>query len=160
MPINNTCKKNEADVVIELIMKVMLPLFGKVTVEKNKTKYSGIGISGLEVEHIGMGSADTWHGSPDFRIGCVCVLSGEIEEDDPYDFLPSTTSSSFICHSPISSSPASSVTNFEAKKSIYNADRDQLTAACVVSSFVNHNINQKSMIPAILITAKIFYFPI
>ena len=23
-----------------------------------------------------MGNAETWHGSPDFRIGCVCVLSG------------------------------------------------------------------------------------
>ena len=37
-------KKSEADLVIELIRKVMLPLFGKVTLEKNKTKYSGMKI--------------------------------------------------------------------------------------------------------------------
>ena len=46
------------------------------------------------------------------------MLSGDVEEDDPYDFEPPTTSSSYACHSPLSSSPASSVsvTNFEAKK--------------------------------------------
>ena len=43
------------------------------------------------------------------------MLSGDVEED-PYDFEPPTTSSSYVCHSPLSSSSASSVTNFEAKK--------------------------------------------
>lgn len=82
-----------------------------------------MGISGLDIGHIGMGNADTWHGSPDFRVGCVCVLSGGVEEDDPYVFESPTISSSYVCHSPLSSSSASPVTNFEAKKKFVMSTR-------------------------------------
>ena len=91
------------------------------------------------------------------------MLSGDVEEVDPSVFEPesSTTSSSYISHSPLSSpSPsASSVTNFVAKQRIENVDRDQLTAACAVSSFINQKVNKKSVTPAILINGEIFLSP-
>ena len=99
---------------------IKLPLFGKATIEKNK-RYSGTEISGLGIRHIGMGNTKTWHGSPDFRIRYVCVLSSDVEED-PYVLEPPTTSSSYVSHSSLSSP---SVTNFEAKIQIQNVNRDQ-----------------------------------
>ena len=148
-------QQTEADTVIQLIMKVMLPLFGEATVEKNKryirSDDSLTKISGLDMKFIGMGNSMTWHGSPDFRIGYVCVLC-DVEEGDPYAFEPepSTISESYIPHS------LSSPTNFEAKLQIENVDRDQLTAACVVSSFINHKVHKKSMTPAVLINGENF----
>ena len=113
----------EAAIVMELIKKLMLPLFGKVTLEKNKTYSASTQIEGLDSKHIGMGNAETWHGSPDFRIGSVCVLSGYGEDEDSiFDFDP----------------------------------RDPLTATCVVSSFINQNLNQRSRTPAILINGETF----
>ena len=55
-------------------------------------------IAGLDIGHIGMGNADTWHGSPDFRIGGGCVLSGDVEEDDPYDFEQLPLHLTFLTH--------------------------------------------------------------
>ena len=92
------------------------------------------------------------------------MLSGDVEEVDPSVFEPesSTTSSSYISHSPLSSpSPsASSVTNFVAKQRIENVDRDQLTAACVVNSFINQKVNKKSVTPAILINGENFFISV
>ena len=54
------------------------------------------------------------------------MLSGDVEEDDPYNFEPSTTSSSYVCHSPLSSSPAEQIINIHTFMNINN-DQAPLT---------------------------------
>ena len=144
---------------MQLINKVMLPMFGRVTLERNR-KYGKL-TAGLESKHIGMGTSETWHGTPDFRIGCVCMLSTGVA--DEYNFDDAGTSKSYVEHcSPYStpsvsspSSPTLSLTDLEGKK-IQNFDRDQLVATCVLSSFINNNVNKRVRTPAILINGKVF----
>ena len=69
---------SETSLIMQLLNKVMLPMFSKVTLEKNR-KYGKL-TAGIESEHIGMGTTETWHGTPDFRIGCVCMLSTGVNE--------------------------------------------------------------------------------
>ena len=167
----------EASFIKKLIVNLMLPMFGRVTVERNK-KYGTLP-EGVESIHIGMGTEATWHGSPDFRIRCVCMLgTGGAGE---YIFCGTETSQSYVGHSPILSTPIAStstpiastsnvstlsgsspflptlsLTNLEGKKHIQNKDRDQLVATCVVSSFINYNVNGRNMTPAVLINGTTF----
>ena len=156
--IKNSSTDTEVSVILKLLVEVMVPIFTLVTLEKNK-KYQKFGDlpAGLSSEHIGMGTAKTWHGTPDFRIGCVCMLSS-----DEFEFNETENISICSLHSTPSSTPARSPTwsicstDFEGKKKIKMSNRDQLVATCVVSSFINKNLNNRNMTPAVLINGTKF----
>ena len=106
---------------MQLINKMMLPMFGRVTLEKNK-KYGKL-TAGLESKHIGIGTSETWHGTPDFRIGCVCMLSTGVA--DEYNFDDTGTSKSYVEHCSPYSRPSVSSPSSPSLCHLDNLDRQK-----------------------------------
>ena len=124
-----------------------------------------------------MGTSNTWHGTPDLRIDCVCFLtpatSDETEDNElgVFDFPESPPNPPVLsCHlkhpvstptSALSSASLPSLTSLispsfasvEGKMTSKARNFDQLIATTIVSSFVHHNRFKQSnpMTPSILI---------
>ena len=88
----------------------------------------------------------TWHGSPNFRVSCVCMLSSSKEDEQMSDY-----EGTYLQHSP-HSTPSLSVPSpgiyFEGKRLIQCTNHDQLMATCVVSSFINKNLYNSQIMTA------------
>lgn len=125
-------------------------IFGK------KRKFNA---AGIRTENIGMGSLETWHGSPDARVrGCEVILpkTGTRDDDDDDDsdndnYSGSCSSSDTEADTVVSSNGAT--VNVEAKKKSDLKHFGQLAATCVVSSFTEHKLHptKNTMIPTVLI---------
>jgi len=91
----STTKRKESDLMISLSSKVFVPLCSEVPLENKYARILwryGMSMPELQVGDIGLGSVNTWHGTPDAQIrGMEVVLrvdSGEewaVEEDDSKD---------------------------------------------------------------------------
>ena len=64
--------------------------------------------SGVKVGKLGMGSSNTWHGTPDVRVRGAEIISNEDEEEDDDDNCSSTATieakrvlKKIICHKPL-----------------------------------------------------------
>ena len=98
----------------------------------------------LKAEHIGMGSKDTWHGTPDAHVrGCSIVYNPGVDDD----------------RLSVSSSESDGTTTpLEAKRKIKFWDNvDQLVATCVMSSFTEHSLHphKNTLVPTIIMDPTI-----
>ena len=161
----------EDDVMLELCKTVLLPLFDEVALEpryKRKCK-----LPGAKAQDIGLGTVDTWHGMPDTRIGCCCIVStseslhSETEDNfdseslneppvpagqDPSSAIEQESSLVLPTESP------SSAASVEGELSMKPCHTSQFVALSVTSSFTQHNIEPKenSLVPTIMINSNGF----
>lgn len=156
----------EDAVILELCKTILVPLFDDVALEpryKSKCKQTG-----AKAQDIGLGSVDTWHGMPDVRIGCCCMVStkeplhADEEDNDSIDELlvPIDQDSSTVEQEPIvlqTRSP-SSAASIEEKLTMKTCHTSQLVALSVMSSFTQHNLEpeENSLVPTIMISSSGF----
>lgn len=144
----------EEEFVVSLCERILLPLFGEVTLEKRYQK-KVCNLSGARAEHIGMGAKNTWHGTPDLRVkGCDLLMTADplVAEDEAEESDEESQHSPAIA-SPLDSASPTSVVNFEGKINMKKCHLDQLIATGVVSAFTEHKLNPKlnPLVPTILI---------
>ena len=87
-PLDLDSTSTEADTMIALCREIFVPLCREVVLETRYTTRMGK-VTGVKVGNIGLGSANTWHGTPDARVRGMDVVwctteGGEvgIESDD------------------------------------------------------------------------------
>ena len=123
------------------------------------------GLAGATVKHLGLGSAETWHGGPDLRVsGCEVVNINENLEQDVFnsesddEILPSSQSASCTDRSYRSPSPGTTV-NVEGKIQInLRGHLSQLVPTCVVSSFTKSKKHPhlNPLVPTLLVNKTAF----
>lgn len=149
----STTKRKETNVMISLCKEIFVPLCSEVLLE---SRYSTIlerqGIPDLQVGDIGLGSVDTWHGTPDARIRGMAVVwrkdSGDafavVEED--------------VSEDEGSVQGDGNSTEVEGKVLTMEANLPQAVGTCVVASFTAkaRHPNLKALLPTVLIDEKQF----
>ncbi len=153
--------RSEEDCLLALHKNLLTPLCraDEVIVEKKKK----FGDAGIRANHIGMGSSNTWHGSPDARVrGCELVLMKTgCDDDDEYDDDDDDEEEGSCSSSDSETTLVSSdrvTTNIEVKKRAKFEDNfSQLVSTCVVSSFTEHHVHpsKNTMVPTILIDQSV-----
>ena len=144
-----TTKRKESDVMISLSSNVFVPLCSEVLLE---SRYAAriLSMPELQAGDIGLGSVNTWHGTPDARIrgmevvwredsGYVCA----VEEDDSED------------EGSVKSDGNSTV---EEKVMTKESNLAQAVGTCVVASFTAkaRDPERKALVPTVLIDEKEF----
>ena len=125
--------------IADTILRKLTPLF-----ELNRRSYSEATLiehcvdPGVTARYMGMGTRQTWHGTPDGRANFAAVSIARTSDHG-------NTSESESEHSSVSK------TVYEAKKEFCGANIDQLTAQAVVSSFVHNkrHPDQNPLVPAV-----------
>lgn len=138
--------RHEVETLAHLAKKIFIPLFGEgVKVENKEIYYSLLGCD--ITAYLGMGSFDTFYGSPDMRLhGCMCLVMEDGEDGEVKHMkelvLP------FV--------------NVEGKQKILLANYPQFVATSIVSSFTACNTtgNEISCVPTILVNNTKFIFSV
>ena len=136
-------KPSEKDVMLALASDIFLPLCRDVVLEK---RYNGLlldkPIPGVSAADLGMGSVNTWHGTPDARVRGAQVVFRE-GTDEYYEARE--------CSSENESDGGT--TTVETKTMSKDAHLHQAIGTCVVSSFTEKALhpNSKALVPTILI---------
>lgn len=120
---------------------------------KKKYRQFARNIPGVTASHIGLGTEDTMHGTPDMRINCCNVL-----------WAPTVLMDGDSSHDDDPSSDNDSDNDVEGKKTFTYAERNQemeehlhqLVAMSVVCSFTQYNISKQPMKATILLNSSSF----
>ena len=140
-PFSATPVTKEEQIMVHIAHYILVGLCSEVTLEKRYSKRLGAHAEEIQSTHIGIGSINTWHGTPDGRVrGCNIVFPGTDEEDAS------------------SRSSEGNTTPLEAKLSIKLwTNISQLVSTCVTSSFTEHNLHPRknTLVPTILIDANV-----
>ena len=160
-----TYDRNQTEMdFVEDIAMVLKPFCRKIVLEK---KHS-VSDSFFSFEDIGMGSANTWHGTPDLRAspkdwtrfgqdsGDVAAQDDDIDIviDDPVDIDPDTSGDTIDIEEDEESGDSIDI---EAEVSIQKHlmhVRSQIVATTVVASFIKLNSQNVQMTPVILICKR------
>lgn len=148
MSLCNNPKRVEADVMVELCREIFVPLCREVLLESRY--FSRISeIPELQACQLGLGSLETWHGTPDARLRGTEVVWRKGLDD----------SSAFVeeVFSDDEESDGTS-TPVEGKVAFKDINLPQAIATCVVSSFTakGRHPEQKAFVPTLLIDEKQF----
>ena len=136
-------KPSEKDVMLALASDIFLPLGRDVVLEK---RYNGLlldkPIPGVSAADLGMGSVNTWHGTPDARVRGAHVVFRE-GTDEYYEAR----------ECPSENESDGGTTTVETKVKNKEANLHQAIGTCVVSSFTEKALhpNIKALVPTILI---------
>lgn len=138
-------KPSERDVMLGLASDIFRPLCREVVLERrfNRLLWDKP-IPGVSAAHLGMGSLDTWHGTPDARVrGAPVVIR---EGTDEYEYHEARESSS-------EKESDGATTTVETKVHSNDTNLHQAIGTCVVSSFTEKALhpNSKALVPTILI---------
>ena len=138
----------ETDIMVELCREIFVPLCREVLLESRYTTRISQ-IPELQVGDLGLGSVDTWHGTPDARLrgmevvwrkdsGEISALVEEIVSDDEGSVQSSTA--------------------VEGKVLSKEANLPQAVGTCVVASFTAkaRHPEHKALVPTVLIDEKQF----
>ena len=122
-PYTSTTKHSEKDVMVSLCSEIFLPLSSEVIMEKTyKTFLEKTRPVPLRTDHIGMGSTNTWHGTPDARVRGTELIWLKASEDK---YLVTEWSDE----------SDGTATEVEGKLVAKEANLMQVIGTCVVSSF-------------------------
>lgn len=139
-------KSSEQDVMIAIASHILRPLCREVILEISYTKaLQKRPVPGLEARHIGMGSLNTWHGSPDARVrGTEVVFRRETDETYEVSQIPSDNESD---------ASDGATTCIETKIMAKDANLHQAIGTCVVASFTEKTLhpNMTALVPTVLI---------
>lgn len=130
---------NEKAVVVNLAKQVLIPLFGKVELEKTyRALLEALGNPPFfHLMNFGVGSVNTWHGQTEIRVNaCVAITTPYFDEYDSDD-----------------DDPPSHDVSFEGKLKIADrANLPRLVSTCVVNSFTEAGLHPKlnPVVPTIL----------
>ena len=146
-------KQSEKSIMLSICSEILLPLCREVILEKtyqaDLSKWPMI--TGLECSDIGMGSKDTWHGTPDVRVrgGTEVVCRKEAGDSFVVDDVESDDES-------VTSDGMT--TTIEGKIVYSDANLPQLVSTNVISSFTEKSLHPKkpALVPTILIDGKLF----
>ena len=150
----STTKPKETDIMISLSTQIFVPLCSEVLLE---SRYATIlerhRLPELQVGDIGLGSVDTWHGTPDARIRGMEVVwrkdAGDafavVDEEDVSEDEGSVQSDG-------------KCTAVEGKVLTTEANMAQAVGTCVVASFTAkaRHPEQKALVPTVLLDEKQF----
>ena len=142
-PYPRPSKPSEKDVLVELACQIFLPLGREVVLEK---RYYGLlrdkPIPGVSAADLGMGSLETWHGTPDARVRGAHVV-----------FREGTDEYSEARECPSENESDGGTTTVETKLMSKDANLHQAIGTCVVSSFTEKALhsNIKALVPTLLI---------
>ena len=131
--------------VVNLAKQVLIPLFGKVELEKTyRALLEALGNpSFFHLKNLGVGSVKTWHGQTELRVNaCVAISTPYLDEYDSAD-----------------DDPPSHDVSFEGKlKIVDRANLPQLVATCVVNSFTEAGLHPKvnPVVPTLLFDSFTF----
>lgn len=123
----------------QLVTKILGPLFTEITMDMKFQAYIK-DLQSVSAAYIGMGTFNTWHGTPDMRIRDCNIVTIEEEEEEEDSDNDST------CGTPCTTSPGNSTCVEE------NEHISQLIAITVVASFTEHKSHPElnTLVPAIL----------
>ena len=135
--------------VLELALRILVPLSRKNEVVLEQ-KYCNVPrLDGLRSAYLGMGSLQTWHGTPDVRVRgaevVLCCAEASKEEDV---YAPASTEDPYD----------GSATNVEGKIVLHARHLPQLVTTCVVAAFTEKNCcpSLPGVVPTILLDHKQF----
>jgi hypothetical protein len=148
-------KISEGDVVFSIAKLVLIPLFGVVKIESHYRNFPGVStLHGLEVEALGIGSVNTWHGGTELRVHeCDIVLTGQEQDEGSVLAGDEGTSTDTTSAAHISAS-----TDFEGEKIWVINTLCQLVGTCVVNSFIDKNLSpgKNTVVPTVLFNKSKF----
>ena len=136
----------EKSVMLEIASEILVKLCHQVTMEKRyESDIAAMPNVGLTTAFIGLGSTETWHGTPDVRVRGVSIVHSSCVDVGDEDSDSSTASDSTAVH-------------IEGKIQYIASNLPQAVATCVVSSFTEKSIHpdKSPLIPTILIDKKSF----
>ena len=136
----------EKSVMLEIASKIFGKLCDEVTMEKRyRSDIAAMPNVGLMTGFLGLGTAQTWHGTPDVRVRGVSICRAKGVDVDDEDSDSSTASDSTAVH-------------IEGKINCIASNLPQAVATCVVSSFIekSNHPDKSPLIPTILIDKKSF----
>lgn len=131
--------ESERTILIDVCTNILLPLCNEVILDwryKESLSITQQHLPTLTCGAIGLGTLETWHGTPDGRVreGEVHLLCSKTDEGDA------------------GSDEESNGIGFKGKISISKADLPRVVAMSVVSAFTEHNLHpdMSAMVPCIL----------
>ena len=156
-PPHNVTLPSKYDVFLSIVKEILIPIcrLDEIILEKKYAKFyhsTSPASIGLKVQDTGIGSPDTWHGSPDARVrGSPFVFKKGSEDEKEIGSGESNSDSEG------ETSDGTSVL-VEAKLLMTGTNLPQAIATCVVSSFTEKKLhpNLPAAIPTILIDANKF----
>ena len=141
-PYGLNSKSLEKEVVVALCQHIFVPLSRPDTVflEHGYTSLLSALGPGIKIAKLGMGSSNTWHGTPDVRVRGAEIISNEDEEEDDDDDCSSTATDG-------------ATTTIEARRVLKKKNLSQAVGTCVVSSFIERNLHpdKQTAVPTIVI---------
>ena len=144
-------KVSEDSVMLDIARHILVPLCQEVTMEKRfeiflksqqPMPYVDVHI---KTKDIGMGSVDTWHGTPDSRVrGAEILLSSRICYEDEDDIRANSSGDESIVSD-------GTTANIEGK--VTAKDLAQVVGTCVISSFTEKSVHpeQSPLVPSFLV---------
>ena len=141
-------KDTERSVLLEIVSEILVKLGCKVTMEKRRFHTALEAVlardpkmsRSLSTSALGLGSTETWHGTPDLRVrGVVFCENGEKEVSDS--------------ESEDEEDKSSVSSDFEGKIKFRASNLPQVVATCVVSSFTesSRHPDKSPLIPTVFI---------
>ena len=144
-------KRIETDIMVALCREDFVPLCREVLLESRYTTQISQ-IPELQVGDLGLGSVDTWHGTPDARLrGVEVVWRKDLEETSaPVEEVVSDKEGSV--------QGDGTRTVVEEKVLSQEANLSQAVGTCVVASFTTkaRHPDHKALVPIVLIDEKQF----
>ena len=139
--------KSESEVLLSICARILKPLCRTEEIILEKRYRSKLRCCpGLKVADIGLGSAETWHGTPDARVrGSPFVLRKTEESEDRDSDTESSASDG-------------ATTTIEAKRKFLPSNLPQVISTCVVSSFTEKCLHPElpAVVPTLLMDEKRF----
>ena len=146
-------KVSEYSVMLDIAWHILVPLCQEVTMEKRfetflksqqPMPYVDVHI---KTKDIGLGSVDTWHGTPDSRVrGAEVLLSSRICYEDEDDIRANSSGDESIVSD-------GTTANIEGKVTAKDASLAQVVGTCVISSFTEKSVHpeQSPLVPRFLV---------
>lgn len=142
----------ELDVMLQLAKDVYRPLFGNQSIIFANRNSKRIEAAGFSSADIGLGSKQTFHGTPDLRLfesfqiqsmPCDLADDGGCDDDCAIEHVRSSRSS---------------VSSLDGEGKREKNHVDQAAAICIISSITQHNLNstRNSLVPSLLINKRAF----
>lgn len=145
--------RHKEKVVIRELCSILVPLCrqNEVNVEWRQRDLIPL-VPGIKASYIGIGSLDTWHGTPDIRVRGVEMLVRSVGIGEKDDIEAEVYDSQEEDSQEEDTVSDGGTTSIEVKCSLMVSQLPQAVATCVVSSFTernNHPLNN-SAVPVIL----------
>jgi hypothetical protein len=148
--LSNT-KRMETDIMVTLCREIFVPLCREVLLESRYTTRISQ-IPELQVGDLGLGSVDTWHGTPDARLRGIEVVWRKDSEEI------SALVEEIVSDDECSDQSDGTSTAVEGKVLSKEVNLPQAVGTCVVASFAAKALHpeHKALVPTVLIDEKQF----